>query len=194
MEAVLAGFEVKNTAILTLDIQNGIFEMLPEADKILPNAKRTIDAARAKGYRVIQVGLGFEAGYPEIGKLQSRFSRLKENNRFLKGSASAQFHPSLLDPGDTIIYKQRVSGFSDNSLEMILRANAITHLVLMGISTSGIVLSTIRRAQDLDFQCAVVEDACHDRDAEVHRVLTQKVFAAQGTVLSSLEFERALGI
>jgi nicotinamidase-related amidase len=71
---------------------------------------------------------------------------------------------------------------------MILEAKKIETLVFFGFGTSGIVLSTIRQAMDLDFKCVVIKDACFDRDAEVHRVLTEKVFAAQATVLTADEF------
>jgi nicotinamidase-related amidase len=71
---------------------------------------------------------------------------------------------------------------------MILRARGIDTLVLFGIATSGIVLSTVRAASDLDFKCIVIKDACFDGDAEVHRVLTEKIFTAQATVLTAQAF------
>src|SRR5690348_17878292 len=52
--------------------------------------------------------------------------------------------------------------------------SAIGDLVLCGISTSGVVLSTLRQAADLDFGLTVLRDACADADDEVHRVLTEK--------------------
>jgi nicotinamidase-related amidase len=76
---------------------------------------------------------------------------------------------------------------------MILRSQGIENLVLFGISTSGIVLSTVRLAADLDFQCYVVKDACFDPDEEVHRVLTEKVFAAQAAVMTTKEFQILAG-
>lgn len=185
-------FEPGKTAVLTLDIQKGIFGFVPKAVDMLPNAARAVATARKKGIQVIHVGLGFEPGHPEIGQVKSTFGMVKEKNLFLKGGESSQFHPSVFAEGETVIHKQRVGGFSDNTLEMVLRANGLTHLVLMGISTSGIVLSTLRRAYDLDFTCAVIENACFDPDEEVHRVLTQKVFAAQAQVLTVEQFEERI--
>jgi DNA-binding MarR family transcriptional regulator len=49
---------------------------------------------------------------------------------------------------------------------------------------SGVTLSTLRRASDLDFRCIVLKDACFDADPEVHRVLTEKIFPMQATVLT----------
>jgi nicotinamidase-related amidase len=83
-----------------------------------------------------------------------------------------------------VVYKQRIGAFSENQLHLILRSRGIENLVFFGISTSGITLSTLRRASDLDFRCVVIKDACFDRDQEVHRVLTEKIFPTQATVIT----------
>jgi nicotinamidase-related amidase len=93
---------------------------------------------------------------------------------------------------EIVIYKHRVSAFSGTDLEMILRVKGITHLVFFGIATSGIVLSTLRQAADLDFHCVVIADCCHDGDEEVHRVLTTKVFSRQATVVTTEMFIREM--
>ena len=97
---------------------------------------------------------------------------------------AAEFHAAIARPEELVVYKQRVGAFSENELHLILRARRIENLVFFGISTSGIVLSTLRRAFDLDFHCIVLKDACYDPDSEVHRVLTEKVFPRQATVLT----------
>lgn len=107
---------------------------------------------------------------------------------FLKGSESAEIHPRLYKSGDLVVHKQRYGAFSHNGLQMILRANRIEDLVFFGISTSGITLSTLRLAFDLDYRCTVLKDACYDRDEEVHRVLADKIFPAQARVLTVDEF------
>jgi nicotinamidase-related amidase len=76
-----------------------------------------------------------------------------------------------------------VSAFAGTDLDMILRANGIETLVLAGIATSGVVLSTLRHAADADYKVVVAEDCCADRDPEVHRVLTEKVFPRQATIV-----------
>jgi nicotinamidase-related amidase len=65
-------------------------------------------------------------------------------------------------------------------------------MVLAGIATSGVVLSTLRHAADADYRVVVVEDCCADRDPEVHRVLMEKVFARQATVVKSEDVAAAL--
>jgi nicotinamidase-related amidase len=94
-----------------------------------------------------------------------------------------EVHPTLTPKhGDVVVTKHRVSAFAGTDLEMVLRANGIETLVLAGIATSGVVLSTVRHAADSDYKLVVVEDCCSDRDAEVHRVLMEKVFPRQATV------------
>lgn len=177
-------FNPAKTALLTLDLQKGIFDFNPAAETILPNAAKAAEIARKNQFSIIHVGLGFEPGHPEIGTRPANFVQIKERGLFVKGSESTVFHPAVFKTGETIIYKQRYCAFSENSLAMVLRAKGIEHLVFFGISTSGIVLSTLRRAFDLDFQCTVIKDACFDPDEEVHRVLTEKIFTKQATVLT----------
>jgi nicotinamidase-related amidase len=64
----------------------------------------------------------------------------------------------------------------------------INHLVLTGIATSGVVLSTLREAADKDYRITVLSDCCADRDEEVHRVLKVKVFPRQAEVILSEEW------
>jgi nicotinamidase-related amidase len=174
----------KKTALLTLDFQNGILGIAPGAEAIIPNASRAVDFARQKRYLIVHVGLGFAAGHPELPDTDSRLARLKQNNLFVKGMPSAEFHSAIARPDELVVYKQRVGAFSENELHLILRTRGIENLVFFGISTSGITLSTLRRAFDLDFRSVVLQDACFDPDAEVHRILTEKVFPAQARVLT----------
>jgi nicotinamidase-related amidase len=175
--------DTKKTALLTLDFQKGILGSAPGAEAIIPNAVKALEVARKNQIQIIHVGLGFAEGYPEIPD-SSPLARVKQNNLFVKGSPSAEFHSSITRPEELVVYKQRISAFSENQLHLILRSRGIENLVLFGISTSGITLSTLRRAFDLDFRCLVIKDACYDRDEEVHRVLTEKIFPMQATLMT----------
>jgi len=91
-------------------------------------------------------------------------------------------------PGEMIITKKRVSAFTGSDLEVVLRSLDIKHLVLAGISTSGVVLSTLREAADKDYVLTVIVDCCADRDEEVHRVLTTKIYPRQALVVTAGEW------
>ncbi len=183
---------IAKTAFLTLDLQVGIFSRIPGADAILAKAADAAEAARRAGFLIIHVGLGFNEGYPEI-PLDSPMERVRQSNQFEIGTPSAAIHPAIFRPGELVVHKQRFGAFSENPLQMILRARGIERLALCGVVTSGVVLSTVRRAFDLDYRLTVVKDACFDRDPEVHRVLTEKVFPAQGKVVTAEEFAASPG-
>lgn len=85
---------------------------------------------------------------------------------------------------DIIVTKRRVSAFAGSDLEVVLRAQGIKRMVLAGISTSGVVLSTTREAADKDYGITILSDGCADPDAEVHTVLTTKVFPRQADVMT----------
>ncbi len=102
-------------------------------------------------------------------------------------------HPTVAPKaGEVVVTKHRVSAFAGTDLDMILRANGIQPVILAGIATGGVVLSTIRYAADADYRLVVVEDCCADRDLEVHRVLMEKVFARQTTAVKAVDVVLAL--
>ncbi len=115
----------KKTAVLSLDVKNGVLGLVPGAQAVIPNAAQVVDICRRSNVMLIHVGIGFEHGYPEISPRHPRFSMIKERGDFLKGSESTQIHSALYKPGDTVIYKYRVSAFSGNALQMILLSREV---------------------------------------------------------------------
>jgi nicotinamidase-related amidase len=183
------------TALLVMDVQHGIVERLGD-EAMLDAAGRAVDAARANDVAVMFVRVGFRPGFPEVAERNATFASLAEAG----GDAMTQDHPatqvhSALEPrpDEPIVVKRRVSAFSGSDLDVLLRARRIDSLVLAGIATSGVVLSTLRQAADLDYRLTVLSDACADRDQEVHRVLTDKVFPRQALVTTTDEWIQTLG-
>lgn len=177
----------ERTALLIMDLQPEIVARLDD-DELLVRISAAARAARSAGVRVIYVRIAFREGYPEIGRSSPMFSRLASLGGFIDGQ-STPVHPAVApESGDIIVTKKRVSAFAGSDLEVILRAGAIDTLVLTGIATSGVVLSTLRQAADLDFTLTVLADGCGDRDEEVHRVLCDKVFPRQATVTTVAEW------
>jgi nicotinamidase-related amidase len=177
----------ETSALLVMDFQTGVVEMVATgSDALLPRTAGVIEAARQAGMRVIYVVVGFRAGYPEVSPRNASFGPIRDSGRFAEGSPGIEVHPAVAPkPGEIVVTKHRVSAFAGTDLDMILRANGIEKLVLAGIATSGVVLSTVRHAADADYRLVVVEDCCTDRDPEVHRVLTEKVFVRQTTVVKA---------
>ena len=177
---------MSNSALLVMDIQRSIVERFPSDDGYLPRLRGAIDTARSAGVPVIYVVVGFRPGHPEVSKRNKSFGARIGSGAFVTGDdAGAEIHPDVAPAaGDTVVTKRRVSAFAGSDLDMVLRAGDIDTLVLTGIATSGVVLSTVRQAADLDYRITVLADGCLDSDPEVHRVLTEKVFPRQADIIS----------
>jgi nicotinamidase-related amidase len=180
--------------LLLMDFQHGIVESLG-SPSVVEAADRAAKAARAAGVPVMFVRVGFRPGYPEVAASNASFSALtaQGGDAYTQDHPATQVHASLtpLD-GEPVIVKRRVSAFTGSDLDVLLRGTGADELVLAGIATSGVVLSTLRQAADLDYRLTVLADACADRDEEVHRVLTEKVFPRQATVTTTDEWIASL--
>jgi len=180
----------EKTAVLIMDYQNAIVDNYSGGDtELLPRAAKVLSSARQANIPVIYVVIGFRPGYPEISNDNKSFSALRESGRFAFGDTASHIHPDVAPhEKDFIVTKHRVSAFSGSDLEMLLRANQIDSLVLMGIATSGVVLSTLRYVADLDFKITVLKDCCADQDPQVQQCLLEKIFPRQADVMSSDEW------
>ncbi|HLG66621.1 MAG TPA: cysteine hydrolase, partial [Acidimicrobiales bacterium] len=171
----------------------GVLERVGGSSEVVAAVGRAIAGARAAGLPVVYVRLLFRAGYPEVSPANPVFAAVRDRGRFTEADEGALFPPAIApEPGDVVVTKKRVSAFSGSDLELVLRASGITTVVLAGVATSGVVLSTLCEAADLDFGAVVLRDACADADDEVHRVLLDKVFPRRASVRSVDEWVRAL--
>lgn len=182
-----------HTAVLSMDCQTGIVSIYTKGDKdaFLAGAASVLNHARAVGMTVIHVQVGFRPGLPEVSSRNLLFRSIKssaQHQKLFEGPLAAI--PSAIAPeeGEIVVTKHRVSAFAGTDLAMILRANEIDTLVLFGIATSGVVLSTLLEAADADFRLAVIKDCCADLDSDLHDCLVSKVFPSRAAVLSAREF------
>jgi nicotinamidase-related amidase len=182
-------FDRDRAAVLIMDYQNDVVLRFAEADdSLLQRAARVLSAARAAGVPVIYVVIQFRPGYPEV-PASGVFNRVRQSGMLQEGTEGAAIHEAVAPrPGDLIVTKKRIGAASGSDLECVLRATGRTHLVLFGIATSGVVLSTARWAADLDYTMNIVSDCCFDRDPEVHRVLIEKVLAGMAPAITAQEF------
>ncbi|WP_219466270.1 cysteine hydrolase family protein [Nonomuraea rhizosphaerae] len=178
-----------------MDVQQVIVDRYADPD-YLPRLGKAIGAARAAGVPVIYAVVGFRPGFPEVSGRNKMFARLARATPQAGGDEAAramEIHPDVApEPGDVVVTKRRVSAFAGSDLDVVLRAGGVDHLVLTGIATGGVVLSTLRQAADLDFGLTVLADGCLDADPEVHRVLVEKVFPRQAEVTTVDEWVSAL--
>jgi len=182
---------LNKTALLVMDMQMGILCRLPQQEaSIVKKAAEAINNARKKNILVVFVRVGFQKGMPEISPDNKTFSAYKNKMDDSQLSLFMELHPDLgLTENDIVVDKKRVSAFSGNALEMILRAKGISHLVLCGIATGGVVLSTLREAFDKDYILTVLSDGCADSDEEAHQFLMEKIFPKQTEVMTIDEWK-----
>jgi len=139
--------------------------------------------------------VGFRPGLPEVSDRNKLFAAIKSSSQHQKlfEGATGAINPALGPEGaDIVVTKHRVSAFAGTDLEMVLRAKNIDTLVLFGIATSGVVLSTLLHACDADYQLVVIADCCADLDAELHEALLKRLFPQRAAVVTAAEFVQAL--
>jgi nicotinamidase-related amidase len=157
------------TALLCLDMHNVIVGRVPEGqrEKLVPNVKRVLDAARGSGLQVIYVAVGRRR---EFMSPRNKFSgatgfvtdpaQLAQAMAFVEAVAPREDEP--------IVRKPRISAFYGSELQSMLTARDIDTIVLTGVATDFVVDSTARYAADADYRVIVLEDCCGAFSDEQH--------------------------
>jgi nicotinamidase-related amidase len=146
---------------------------------------------------VVHVKVGFRKGLPEINSRNKLLGAVKASSKHqsLFEGTSGSFHSKLAPiEGDVVVTKSRVNAFAGTDLELLLRTRDIDTLVMFGIATSGVVLSTALHAADNDYRLFILKDCCADLDATVHDCLVEKVLPNCATVLSAEEMLRLIDL
>lgn len=169
------------SAFLVMDYQTGIAD-IPEAAPAVAATARLLEHMRSIGIPVIHVIVGFREGYPEIADANPMFAGIRDAGRLIAPQVIDALRPL---PSEPVVTKRRVSAMSETELPALLRAYGCDHLILAGVATSGVILSTVRGGADLDYRLTVVSDCCFDRDAEVHDFLTTRILPRQARVVES---------
>lgn len=185
-------FNPVHSAMLSMDLQSGIVSVYtPDNDDLVVRAAALLRHGRRAGLTVIHVQVGFRPGLPEIHPRNRLLGGIKRSPRHqqLFAGASGLIHAGVTpEEGDLVVTKSRVNAFAGTDLALLLRAREIDTLVLFGIATSGVVLSTALYAADADYRLFIVKDCCADLDGSVHACLIEKVLPRYTAVLSSDEF------
>jgi nicotinamidase-related amidase len=187
----------RRTALLVMDYQNGIIDRMPEAGALLSRAGDALDLFRRNGGQIGYVRVAFEDSDLEaIPETSSMGKRVGASGRaFHADSPATAIHEDIAPrPGDIVVRKTRVGAFSTTDLDEQLRTRGIDTLVLAGISTSGVLLSTVRDACDRDYRVVVLSDVSADPETDVHAFLIEKVFPRQADVIALAELEGLLAV
>ncbi|HKP45227.1 MAG TPA: isochorismatase family cysteine hydrolase [Pyrinomonadaceae bacterium] len=190
-------FDPIHSALLSMDLQTGVVSVYATNDEgFVTRAATVLEHGRRAGMTVIHVKVGFRPGVPEIHSRNMLLRAIKtspQHQQFFAGNSGA-IHAALTPlENDLVVTKSRVNAFVGTDLDLLLRAREIDTLVMFGIATSGVVLSTALHAAYADYRLFIVKDCCADLDESVHSCVIDKILPRFATVLSSEEFLRTIG-
>lgn len=170
------------TALLVMHYQADILELFPAvAPTLLANTRRLCDAARGKGVSVYFAKFRFSPGYPEVSPLNKNGQGVKQLGLFVEDQISPELGRQADEP---IIIAHRASVFFGTDLQVRLSAQGIDTLIMVGIASTGVMLSSVAYASDADFRLFTVKDCCYDPDQVVHDHLFATAFESRTTVLA----------
>ncbi|MFD8817548.1 cysteine hydrolase family protein [Streptomyces sp. NPDC059627] len=190
MTSTVPYLDPARTALLLMDFQPAVLAAVADPDQALSRAHAALSWARSHDVQVVHVRVAFAPeDFAAVPALNKAFAAVAEHKYLPDGSPEADLHESFeVSERDITVRKIRFSAFaSATDVRGLLRERGIDTLVLTGLSTGGVVLTTLRQAADDDFALYLLKDATADPDPEVHRVLTEKVFPHQAHVIDTDE-------
>jgi isochorismate hydrolase len=129
-----------HTALLVIDVQNGVVAAAHERDRIVANMRRVLEQARREHVPVVWVQ--------------------HSDEQLMEGSGDWRIVPEL-DPRGTepLIHKNYGDSFEDTSLEATLADLGVGRLVVVGAQTDACVRSTLHGAFVRGYDTELVSDA-----------------------------------
>ena len=133
-----------NTALLVIDVQNGVVAGAVERDAVVANIAGLVDKARREEVPVVWVQHSDEG--PDEG--------------LVRGSDEWQIVPELA-PADVepLVEKHYGDAFEDTTLEGVLADRGVGRLVVVGAQTDACVRSTLHGAFTRGYDATLVSDA-----------------------------------
>ncbi len=192
----MSELDPSRTALLVMDYQRGILGRMEDADALAAKARAAIDTMREAGATIGYVRVAFTEEDLEAIPDGAPMARVKA---MPAGSMGADSPATQIDErvapadGDIVVRKVRVGAFGTTDLDEQLRARGVDTLVLAGISTSGVTISTLVEAHDRDYRLYVLADATADPDPELHASLIGGFFPKRAEVIEVADLERLLG-
>jgi nicotinamidase-related amidase len=129
-----------NTALLVIDVQNGVMAETYNRDGVIANIATLVDKARAENVPVVWV--------------QHNSENLPE------GSEQWRYVPELAQQGaEPVVHKQYGDSFEDTDLESVLAERKVGRLIVAGAQTDACIRSTLHGAIVRGYDATLVKDA-----------------------------------
>lgn len=182
----MPSFNPKNTALILIDLQNGIINLPLEpydGKKVLSVGKNLADKFRKAGAPVFLVRVTFSENFPDA----------PPQNVDLPADYPKEGYPpewdqladGLMQGGDIVITKRQWGAFYGTELDLQLRRRGITTIVLSGIATNFGVESTARQAWEHGYDLVIAEDGCTSFSKALHEMAAQQIFPRLAHVVQS---------
>jgi ureidoacrylate peracid hydrolase len=170
---------------------------------VIANARRLLDAARARGAMVVYA----HADHRADRATSARTLRDTDNRLRPIDPADAESHKPILTGGtpearivaelapredEYRVPKHRWSAFHGTYLDLALRTRGADTIILCGGSTDVGIAATAFAARDLDYNLVIVSDACTSPEEDNHRQLMTRVFPRMARVRTCDEVLRML--
>jgi nicotinamidase-related amidase len=129
-----------NTALLVIDVQNGVVEGTHERDTVVANIASLVDQARREEVPVVWVQ--------------------HDDEQLTKGSDNWRIVPELNpDAAEPLVAKSYADSFEDTTLEAVLSDLGVGRLVVSGAQTDECVRATLHGAVVRGYDATLVSDA-----------------------------------
>lgn len=149
---------------------------------------------RAAGGTVIYTRVAFRPDFSDLIVNSPLLGLVAQTKCLVDGSAKAEILPEMtFADGDFVLTHQRLGGFSDSGLDLLLRSRGVTTVLLTGVATNMSVESTARQASDLGYRTVVVSDACSAADDDTHLAALNSL-GLLGEVVTSTDVREALHV
>lgn len=147
----------------------GFFAAEAAARDIVGITNSLLADVRAAGATVVFTRVAFAPGFTNLVVNSPLLGMVAQTQCLLEDNASSQISPDItVDDTDLVVSHQRLGGFSNSVLELLLRGRGIDTLVFTGVATNMSVEGTARQASDLGYRTVVVSDACSAADEAAH--------------------------
>ncbi|MDX3188047.1 cysteine hydrolase family protein [Streptomyces sp. MN03-5084-2B] len=138
-----------HTALLVVDVQNGVMETAHDRESVLANLVTLVDKARAAGTEVVWVQHSSE--------------------ELPHGSQTWEYVPELVrGEAEPLVHKKYGDSFEDTDLEEVLAARGIGALVVAGAQTDACIRSTLHGALARGYDVTLVADAHSTEDLSAY--------------------------
>lgn len=182
MSIDLEGRYVDRAALVVMHYQVDVFAILfgEQRSPLLDDCNGLIRRWRTTGRPVFFPNFFLGKEYEHVSKNNRLMSSIAPTGRFRN---ARPMHGLAIEAGDPVYRCPRASVFHGTTLDADLRARGVDTLVMAGISTTGVVLSSVTWASDADYDVRLVRHCCYDPDEVAHEALFRTGFGGRVQVV-----------